>query len=203
MKAVRAILIWGALGLAIAIPIAVAATSPLLAWRQPVYIASGLAGVIAMTLLLVQPLLAGGYLPGLPVRRGRRIHCWIGITLVTAVVAHVAGLWVTSPPDVVDALLFRSATPFSAWGVVAMWALFGAALLALLYQRRRIRPRLWRLGHSALVAVVVAGSVVHAMLIEGTMGTASKAALCALALAATIKALIDLRAWTLLTRRRT
>ena len=203
MKAVRAILIWGALGLAIAIPIAVAATSPLLAWRQPIYIASGLAGVIAMTLLLVQPLLAGGYLPGLPVRRGRRIHCWIGITLVTAVVAHVAGLWVTSPPDVVDALLFRSATPFSAWGVVAMWALFGAALLALLYQRRRIRPRLWRLGHSALVAVVVAGSVVHAMLIEGTMGTASKAALCALALVATIKALIDLRAWTLLTRRRT
>ena len=202
MPSFRAILIWGAFGLAITVPLAVAATSPLLAWRQPVYIASGLAGVLAMALLLVQPLLAGGYLPGLPMRRGRQVHRWIGVTLVTAVVAHVAGLWVTSPPDVIDALLFASPTPFSAWGVVAMWALFAAALLAVLRRRLHIRPRVWRLGHSALVAVVVAGSVVHAMLIDGTMGTPSKAALCALALAATIKVLIDLRAWTLLTRRR-
>jgi len=202
MPSLRAILIWGALGLAIAVPVAVAATSPLLAWRQPVYIASGLAGVLAMTLLLVQPLLAGGYLPGVSMRRGRRVHRWVGVTLVTAVVAHVAGLWVTSPPDVIDALLFSSPTPFSAWGVVAMWALFAAALLALLRQRLHIRPRIWRLGHSALVAVVVAGSVVHAMLIDGTMGTLSKAALCALAFAATIKVLVDLRAWTLLIRRR-
>jgi predicted ferric reductase len=202
MPSLRAILIWGALGLAIAVPLAIAATSPLLAWRQPVYIASGLAGVLAMTLLLVQPLLAGGYLPGVSMRRGRAVHRWVGVTLVTAVVAHVAGLWVTSPPDVIDALLFRSPTPFSAWGVVAMWALFAAALLALLRHRLHIRPRTWRLGHSALVAVVVAGSVVHAMLIDGTMGTLSKAALCALAFAATIKVLVDLRAWTLLTRRR-
>jgi len=202
MPSLRAILIWGALGLAIAVPLAIAATSPLLAWRQPVYIASGLAGVLAMTLLLVQPLLAGGYLPGVSMRRGRAVHRWVGVTLVTAVVAHVAGLWVTSPPDVIDALLFRSPTPFSAWGVVAMWALFAAALLALLRHRLHIRPRTWRLGHSALVAVVVAGSVVHAMLIDGTMGTLSKAALCALAFAATIKVLVDLRAWTLLIRRR-
>lgn len=202
MPTLRAILIWGALGLAIAVPVAVAATSPLLAWRQPVYIASGLAGVLAMALILVQPLLAGGYVPGLPMRRGRRVHRWVGVALVTAVVAHVAGLWVTSPPDVIDALLFRSPTPFSAWGVVAMWALFAAALLALLRHRLRIRPRVWRLGHSALVAVVVAGSVVHAMLIDGTMGVLSKVALCALALAATVKVLVDLRAWTLLTRRR-
>jgi len=202
MPSLRAILIWGALGLAIAVPLAIAATSPLLAWRQPVYIASGLAGVLAMALLLVQPLLAGGYLPGVSMRRGRAVHRWVGVTLVTAVVAHVAGLWVTSPPDVIDALLFRSPTPFSAWGVVAMWALFAAALLALLRHRLHIRPRTWRLGHSALVAVVVAGSVVHAMLIDGTMGTLSKAALCALAFAATIKVLVDLRAWTLLIRRR-
>ena len=201
MSVARAILIWGALGLAIAVPVFVAATSPLLAWRQPVYIASGFAGVLAMALLLVQPLLAGGYLPGLPVRRGRRVHLWIGITLVAAVVVHVAGLWITSPPDVIDALLFASPTPFSAWGVVAMWALFAAASLAMLRQRGRVRPRTWRLGHSALVTVVVVGSVVHAMLIDGTMGTPSKALLCALALAATIKVLFDLRVWILLRRR--
>ena len=178
---VRAILIWGALGLAIAVPFAVAATSPLLQWRQPVYIASGIAGVVAMALLLLQPLLAGGYLPG-PADAARPARASLGRgDAGRGVVAHVAGLWVTSPPDVIDALLFASPTPFSAWGVMAMWALFGAGLLAALRRPLRLRPRVWRLGHSALVAVVVLGSVVHAMLIDGTMGTVSKTALCALA----------------------
>ena len=123
-------------GAAVAIPIGVAATSPLLAWRDPVYIAACLAGVVAMALVLVQPLLAGGYLPGLTLSRGRRVHRWVGLLLVAAVVVHVAGLWLTSPPDVIDALLFTSPTPFSAWGVVAMWAVFAAALLAA--ARRRL-----------------------------------------------------------------
>ncbi|MEO1689688.1 MAG: hypothetical protein AAFU61_17485, partial [Pseudomonadota bacterium] len=60
-----------------------------------------------------------------------------------------------------------------------------AAGLAALRKAGRVRLKLWRLGHSALVVIVVVGGVVHALLIEGTMGTASKVALCALALAAT------------------
>jgi predicted ferric reductase len=196
----RAILVWMALVTAIAVPVAVAGASPLLAWREPFYILAGFAGVIAMALLLLQPLLAGGYLPGLPARRGRRVHFWAGVGLLAAVVLHVIGLWVTSPPDVVDALLFRSPTPFSAWGVVAMWAAFAAAAVALLRRRLHLRPAIWRLGHTTLVTVVVAGSVVHAMLIEGTMGTLSKAALCALVLVAAVKVMADLRPWTLLTR---
>jgi hypothetical protein len=152
-------------------------------------------------LLLLQPLLAGGYLPGLPVRRSRRLHGWIGAALVTAVAVHVLGLWLTSPPDVVDALLFRSPTPFSAWGVLAMWAVFAAALLAALRRRLRLRPKVWRLGHATLAAVTVAGSVVHAMLIEGTMGTVSKAVLCALVLAAAVRVLADLRSAAIGSRR--
>lgn len=200
MRLVRASLIWVALGIAVSVPIAIAANSPLLAWRQPVYIAAGFAGVVAMALMLCQPLLAGGYLPGLPALRGRRIHRWVGGMLVSAVALHVAGLWLTSPPDVIDALLFVSPTPFSAWGVVAMWALFATALLAALRRRLRIRPKLWRLVHTLFILVIVPGSVVHAVLIEGTMGTASKAALCALVCAATVKAVVDLRVWALLTR---
>lgn len=180
----------------------IAVNSPLLAWREPVYIAAGFAGVVAMGMLLVQPLLAGGHLPGLPMRRGRRLHPWLGGALIIAVVIHVVGLWLTSPPDVIDALLFVSPTPFSAWGVVAMWALFAAALLAALRRPLHIRPRLWRLGHTGLVVVVVVGSVVHAMLIEGTMGTVSKVALCALAVLATAKVVVDLRSWRLLKRKR-
>jgi hypothetical protein len=43
-----------------------------------------------------------------------------------------------------------------------------------------------------LAIVIVAGSVVHAMLIEGTMETISKAALCALVLAAATTVMADL-----------
>ncbi len=112
-----------------------------------------------------------------------------------AVVIHVGGLWFTSPPDVIDALLFVSPTPFSAWGVIAMWAIFAVALLAALRRRLRLRPRTWRISHTFLAVVIVVGSVVHGILIEGTMETVSKAALCALVLAATIKVMADLRVW--------
>jgi predicted ferric reductase len=200
MKLARATLIWAALAAVVALPVAAAATSPLLAWRDPIYIAAGFAGVIALGLMLVQPLLIGGYLPGLSAYRGRRVHHWIGGVLVVAVVVHVGGLWITSPPDVIDALLFASPTPFSAWGVIAMWAVFAVALLAAL--RRRLRPRTWRIGHTVLAVVIVVGSVVHGILIEGTMETVSKAVLCALVLAATMKVIADLRVWARRTKSR-
>lgn len=196
MSPVRRILIWAGLLTAIAVPIAASGASPLLAWREPVYILAGFAGVFAMALLLLQPLSVAGYLPGLSGPRGRRVHRWIGGSLVLAVVIHVAALWITSPPDVIDALLFTAPTPFSAFGVIAMWAVFAAVLIAVLRRRIRLQPRVWRRVHTALAALVVAGSVVHAVLIEGTMETVSKVALCLLVLAATVKALIDLRVWS-------
>ena len=186
-------LIWAALAAAICVPIAAAAASPLLAWRGPVYILAGFAGIIALGLVLVQPLLIGGYLPGLS--GGRRAHRWIGGTLVLAVVVHVGGLWITSPPDMIDALLFTSPTPFSPWGVIAMWAIFAVALLAAFRRRLGLRPRTWRIAHMSLAVVIVIGAVVHAMLVEGTMETISKAALCVLVLGATIKVMADLRVW--------
>jgi hypothetical protein len=189
----RVTLIWAALAAAIGVPLAAAVASPLHEWRTPVYILAGFAGIIALGLLLVQPLLIGGYLPGLPAYRGRRAHHWIGGALVAAVVVHVGGLWIASPPDMIDALLFTSPTPFSPFGVIAMWAIFAVALLALL--RRRLRLRTWRIAHMSLAVVIVAGSVVHGILIEGTMETMSKAALCALVLAAAIKVMADLRVW--------
>jgi predicted ferric reductase len=189
MRLAKVTLIWVALAVAICVPIAAAAVSPLLAWRGPVYTLAGFAGIIALGLVLVQPLLIAGYLPGLSGRRGRRAHYWIGGALAVAVVIHVAGLWITSPPDMIDALLFTSPTPFSPFGVIAMWAIFAVALLATL--RRRLGPRTWRVAHMSLAVVIVVGSVVHGMLVEGTMETMSKAALCALVLAATIKVMAD------------
>jgi len=110
-------------------------------------------------------------------------------------VIHVGGLWVTSPPDMIDALLYASPTLFSPFGVTAMWAIFAVALLAAFRRRLGLAPRTWRLAHMLLAVVIVVGSVVHAMLVEGTMETVTKAALCALVLAAAIKVMVDLRVW--------
>lgn len=196
----RAVLIWIGVAIAVAAPIGIAAQSPLLAWRDATYIAAGFAGVVALALIFLQPLLILGVLPGLRRLRGRRVHAAVGGALVAAILLHVGGLWLTSPPDVIDALLFASPTPFSVWGVSAMWAAFAAAALAASRKPLRLRPKLWRLGHSGLVAVVVVGTVIHALLIEGAMETVSKIALCGLAAGATVFAFVRLRAWALLKR---
>ena len=195
MSVVRGTLIWAGLGVVVSLPIAAAAMSPLLAWRQPVYIASGFAGIVAMTLMLLQPLMVSGTLPGFPTVRGRRVHFGIGSVLAVSIVFHVVGLWFTSPPDVVDALLFVSPTAFSAWGVIAMWAIFAAALLAFTRRRLRLRHLTWRRGHTALVTVAVVGSVVHAMLIEGTMETVTKTVLCVFVIAATARTVFARHVW--------
>jgi len=195
MVATRMIVRWVALTVVVALPIMAAAVSPQLAWRQPIYIVAGFAGIIALGFLLVQPALVGGLLPGLSTSLARAVHRWTGSALVVAVMIHVGGLWITSPPDVIDALLFVSPTPFSAWGVVAMWAVLISALLAALRRKWRLRPRAWRVGHVSLAGIIVVGSVVHALLIEGTMEIVTKTVLCVLVLAATSKVLVDLWNW--------
>nr|WP_174819727.1 ferric reductase-like transmembrane domain-containing protein [Ruegeria arenilitoris] len=187
--------VWLALIAAVAVPVVVAGFSPYLAWRSSIYIAAGFAGVIGLGLLLVQPLLAARMLPGLTAMNSRMVHRWVGIALIAMIALHVGGLWITSPPDVVDALLFRSPTSFSAWGVAAMWAAFAAAALAALRSRLGWRFRPWRLAHASLALVTILGTVVHALLIEGTMETVTKAALCGLVLFACVGALIRLQVW--------
>jgi hypothetical protein len=194
MRVARATLIWAVLAAAILVPLALAGTSELLAYRGPVYILACFAGIVALGLVLVQPLLIAGYLPGLSGYPGRRAHFWIGGALVAAVMVHVGGLWIASPPDMVDALLFVSPTLFSPFGVIAMWAVIAVALLAAFRRRLGLAPRTWRIAHLSLAVVIVVGSVVHSLLIEGTMETMSKVALCVLVLAAGAKVIAD-RVW--------
>ncbi|MFK7837400.1 MAG: ferric reductase-like transmembrane domain-containing protein [Sulfitobacter sp.] len=191
----RQVAIWCVLALAIVLPVATAAYSPLLAWRDPIYIIGGFAGVVALTLLLVQPMLASNMLPGLTKQRGRQIHKWTGALLVLLVILHVGALWITSPPDVVDALLFASPTPFSAWGVTAMWALFAAAFVAVFRRRFQLAVRVWRRIHTGLTSIVVLGSVIHAIRIDGTMETLSKTVLCGLVVIVAARALKKSGAW--------
>lgn len=178
-------LVWGCLVLVACIAIAASAMSPLLAWREPIYIAGSFAGIVALVVLLFQPLLMLRQMPGLTILQGRKIHRWVGVLLLLSVITHVLALWLTSPPDVIDALLFRSPTLFAPWGVVAMWAVFISAAIVTIRRRLRFKIVTWQRLHGCLAVVIVAGSVVHAYLIEGAMEPWSKWALCVAVIVAT------------------
>lgn len=179
MKRSRAISIWIGVVLITVVPVFAAIMSPLLEWRSPIYIAAGFGGVIALSLLFLQPMLASGFLPGISLLQQRRVHRYVGSALVIAVLIHLVGLWITSPPDVVDALLFVSATSFSIWGVIAMWSVFITVLLVVFRRKIGQSVRRWRITHWCLAAITVTGSVVHTLMIDGTMELMSKIALCA------------------------
>lgn len=168
---VRAVF-WLVVAAVAAVPLGVAVASPLQASRDALWIAGGMAGVLALVLLFLQPLLIGASLPAMHNLVQRRWHRWIGVAITALVVLHVGGLYLTSPEDIVDALLLVSPTPFAVYGVVGFWAVILTACLAVF--RRRLRPRVWQVAHAALAAVIVVGSVVHAVLIDGVMGEVSK-----------------------------
>lgn len=196
----RIALIWGVVALLTGAPVMAAAMSPLLQWRGPIYIVAGLAGVVGMALMLVQPLLVIGALPGLSLSASRRLHRYGGFVLVLVVALHVIGLWITSPPDVIDILLLRSPTPFAIWGLLAMWAIFGAGVWAVL--RSRLPLRIWRWGHSGLVLLAVVGTVVHAVQITGTMEPVTKAVLSIALLRALLMAFARRKVWAMGLRSR-
>ncbi len=187
------LLIWGGLGVVMIAPALIAATSPYLEYRNLPYIVGGFAGIVCLSLFVIQPLLAAGYLPGSRRAVERRWHRWIGAAIVLCVVLHVGGLYLTSPPDTLDALLLVAPTPFSVYGVLAMWGVVATAALALLRRRSGLRYPTWVLLHNALALVVVVATAIHALQIEGAMETTSKRLLCLAVLATTVVALLDLR----------
>ena len=186
-------LAWTGLLLVMAAPVVIAATSPYLAARDLAYIVGGFAGIVCLSLFVIQPLLAAGYLPGLGFATERRWHRRVGAAIVLCVGLHVGGLYLTSPPDTLDALLLVSPTPFSVYGVLAMWGALATAALVALRGRLGSRHATWSLVHNLLALMVVVATVIHALLIEGAMGAVSKRALCLAALAATITVVLNLR----------
>ncbi len=190
---ISAVLGWGGVAAVMIVPIAIAAFSPYLASRDVAYIVGGFAGIVAICLLVLQPLLPAGYLPGSEGLAGRRAHRWLGAAIVAAVALHVGGLYLASPEDTLDALLLVSPTPFSIYGVTAMWGVVVTAILVLARRRTGLRHSVWRLLHNGLAAVVVTATVIHALQIEGAMEPTSKASLCLAVVIATSVALLDLR----------
>jgi predicted ferric reductase len=192
-RRITALLIWAALGIVMAAPVVLATFSPYLEYRNLPYIVGGFAGIACLSLFVIQPLLAWGYLPGPGRARERRWHRWVGAAIVVAVALHVGGLYLTSAPDTLDALLLVAPTPFSVYGVQAMWGVVVTAVLVVLRHRLGVRYATWYLIHNGLALVVVVGTVIHALQIEGAMEIVSKWLLCLAALTATGATLLDLR----------
>ncbi|KAA2236471.1 ferric reductase-like transmembrane domain-containing protein [Salinarimonas soli] len=190
---IRASLAWSGVAAVTIVPVGIAAFSPYLPSRNMPYIIGGFAGIVGLSLLFVQPLLPAGYLAGSEGPAGRRWHRWLGGTIVVTVALHVGGLYLASPDDTVDALLLVSPTPFSVYGVTAMWGVVATAVLVLSRRRLGLRYSVWRLIHNGLAAIVVFATVIHALQIEGAMEPVSKWMLCLAALAATGVVLLDLR----------
>jgi hypothetical protein len=192
-RRIPAALAWGSVAAFMIVPVSIAAFSPYLASRNMPYIVGGFAGIIGLSLLFLQPLLPAGYFAGSEGPAGRRWHRRLGAVIVLAVALHVGGLYLTSPPDTIDALLLVSPTPFSVYGVTAMWGIVATAILVLFRRRLGLRLSVWRLIHNGLAAIVVVATVIHALQIEGAMEPISKWMLCMAVLAATGVALLDLR----------
>lgn len=195
-------LTWIALVAAVAIPVVAASLSPLLQWRTPIYIGAGFAGILGLCVMLFQPTLAAGLLPGLSIKVSRQVHAGLGVALFLLVVIHIVGLWITSPPDVIDALLFASPTSFSVWGVIAMWCILTSAVLVFFRRKFRRHLGVWKFFHKLFAAIAVIGTAVHALKIEGAMETTSKTALCVLVVAISAWVLLDVSArWKALRQR--
>lgn len=192
--------VWAGVAVVMAAPVLLAAASPYLAYRNLAYITGGFAGIVALALLFVQPLLAAGYLPG--TARDRRWHRLAGAAIVGLVLLHVAGLYITSPADTTDALLLVAPTPFSVYGVAALWGVVAIAAMVALRRRMGLRYATWRLLHNGVALAVVVATVIHALQIEGAMEPVSKWALSLAVLAATAATLLDQRMLRPLLRRR-
>jgi len=187
------VLIWVGLAFAILTPVLMATTSPYLASRNIPYIVGGFAGIICLSLFVIQPLLAAGYLPGLTLANERNWHRWIGTAIVLFVAMHVGGLYLTSPPDTLDALLLVAPTPFSVYGVLGMWGVAVTAVLVALRRRLGLSYSTWFIIHNVLALTVVLATIIHALQIEGAMEIVSKWMLCLTALTATSVVILDLR----------
>lgn len=180
------ILVWAVVALCVVIPLGMAAANPLQASREAIWIVGGMAGVVALGLLLLQPVLAGDLLPDLPRRTARRWHRWIGLAIVAAILVHVGGLYLYSPSDITDALLLVAPTLFAVYGVIGLWGAVLTFALVALRSRTGLSHAVWRIVHTTLAAVVVGASIAHAVLIEGAMESISKAILCGLIALATL-----------------
>jgi len=155
----------------IAVPVTLALTDRHLADASAALVLSTAARGLAVSALVLQPLLA----------RGRRIarHQILGTVAFVLVLVHVGALFAESPGDAWFALSPDGPTR-ARMALIATIALFGAVALGALRSRLSLGGGTWRVLHAYLAAVVIALGIGHAVLTDGALDDAGTTVLIAL-----------------------
>lgn len=171
------------------LPLVVALVSPLQTGREAIWVIGALAGVLALSLLVIQVLLPTPWLRGIIIGDDSRVHRLLGIAIAVIVIVHVGGLYVTSPDDIADALVLQAPT-YSRLGVLSAWCLALSLGLALARRKLALTYSDWQIVHAFLAVVVVTTAVAHTVMIRGTLDGPVEVLLCGAAVIAVSAAIV-------------
>ena len=174
--------LWAALAAVVALPLALALTDFHLEAAPAALVLSTAAGALAVSALVLQPLLATGGRIG--------AHRVLGAVALALVLAHVAGLFVVAPDDALFAMSPDGPTR-ARMALIATIALIGAVALGVLRGRLPLAGGSWRILHAFLAVLVIALGLGHAVLTDGALdgiGTPLLLGLGTIALAAVVAA---------------
>lgn len=180
----RRVALRAALVAIVALPLLLALTDFHLEAAPAALVLSTAAGALAVSALVLQPLLAAG---------GRiRAHRLLGAVALALVLAHVAGLFVLAPDDALFAMSPDGPTR-ARMALIATIALVAAVALGVLRRRLPITGASWRILHAFLAVLVIALGFGHAVLTDGALdgiGTPLLLALGTIALGAVAAAYV-------------
>ncbi len=151
-------------------PVALALTDRHLADASAALVLSTTAGALAVSALVLQPLLA---------RRRIARHQILGAVAFALVLVHVGALFAEAPDDAWFALSPDGPTR-ARMALIATIALFGAVALGVLRTRLPLGAGTWRVLHAYLAVVVIALGIGHAVLTDGALDDAGTTVLIVL-----------------------
>jgi predicted ferric reductase len=169
------------------LPVLLAALHPLQAGREPLWVWGTLAGVLALSLIVIQVLLPTGWLNLALGEQNWRWHRILGISVTGLVFAHILGLYLYSPDDIGDALVLAAPT-YSRLGMLSLGCLVLTVALALMRHRLPLTLSDWQIFHSVLAMAVVGTAVAHVLLLQGTLDGFAEGLLCGSAVVAVLMA---------------
>jgi predicted ferric reductase len=156
----RRVALRAALAAVVALPLLLALTDFHLEDAPAALVLSTAAGALAVSALVLQPLLAG---------RGRiGAHRLLGGVALALVLAHVAGLFVVAPDDALFAMSPDGPTR-ARMALIATIALVAVVALGVGRGRLPISAASWRILHAFLAALVIALGLGHAVLTDGAL----------------------------------
>jgi predicted ferric reductase len=171
------------LAVIVSAPVVVSSLSPLQTGRTITWVLGTAAGVLGLSLLVVQMILPTRWLYVMLGGSNLRWHRRLGLAVAALVIAHVVGLYLYSPDDIGDALILQAPT-YSRLGVLSAWCMLLTVGLALARRRLPLLYDDWQILHSVLAVAVTGTAVGHVLLLEGTLDGLAEWLVCLAAVAA-------------------